>query len=252
MKKLKFQRGKKGAPRKLGAIRLVIAVIVWENMDGDTETCLFQLQQHPTHIGRVKVMGTIVHHARNKAFRDIDKYFGDIYTHVLFVDSDMVFSVKDYEKLLEVDKPIVGGLAVRKGSPHAPTYVPLSKNPYQHLPLMRELQKEEPEPLQVLTVGMGFTLIKREVIEATKQTFEEGGLDEWFYYDRDLRDTEMGEDYSFSMNAVRAGYDVWLHPGVQVGHMARFPVYFGDFVSFLNSQTEEAVGMQRKIELAGG
>ena len=173
--------------------------------------------------------------------------YGDDY--LLFTDTDTVFSPEDVGLLLEADAAIAGALyfaAAPDGKPPwatalvedgdmdpdgggesvSPVYVPIVLPELPVAPLreenhtdeqytaavqdfMVELARPEFQPQKVASVGMGLTLIKREVCEAMAMTFENP-----FEY---VGDT--GEDITFCHRAASIGFDTILVPQARIGHI---------------------------------
>ena len=179
------------------------------------------------------------------------------FTHIVFVDSDMTnYSADHIIKLIMDDKPIISALVVSR------------KPPYKLVIHSFKTDNELAEAIQnkqiveSKNVGMAFTVIKREVLDAMKEDTEVGPV--WFTVDREEREsfsqevdqfkleiknkefeinniidkaiamgqhshrgTELiGEDIEFCRRARKLGFRSWVDCGVQVGHLAQQPIFF--------------------------
>lgn len=160
--------------------------------------------------------GPMIVRRRNELFGEALR---SLATHYLSVDSDIVFEPHQVEALLEHDLPIVGGhyrgIDVRD-----------SKTPFPVANIRRKdgtLDHASYKTLggkkglkQVEAVGLGFTLIKREVLEALAPIQD-------FYPCREDIEPEtgqaLGEDVFFCLEAKKKGFQVWLDLDVKVGHL---------------------------------
>ena len=106
-------------------------------------------------------------------------------THIMWIDSDMQFSVDTLNILLAADKDIVAGNYSTRVPPHRPV-------------AFRGKGNE-----QVWAVGSGMMLVKREVYEKLSSPFYKiEFLDEY--------SSLVGEDVYFCTKANEAGYEVYV------------------------------------------
>jgi GT2 family glycosyltransferase len=178
----------------------------------------------------------LVQHVGNESFQLIisDAYTGPLISrarcilaetflatpaqYLLFVDTDIDFEPTFIGKLIAIDKPIVGAL-----------YYGVQHSDYSSFPTAL-LQQEDgyyrpigvipDDTAEVDAVGMGFTLIKREVVEAIGADSEKllpfaEGI--W-------KDRVVGEDLMFCLRAKEKGYSTWLAPQLRVRHMKTIAV----------------------------
>ena len=145
---------------------------------------------------------------------------------LLFLDWDITYTPDDIYALLDsadpVERPIIGGVYV--------TFMgaePVSLRPC----FMVETAQQEytaatgivyGEIVKCSSIGMGFTLIHRSVLE----TLREADPDEpWHYFGHDIiADTQdghlvrCGEDMTFANRVRKLGFTIWANCGVMVGH----------------------------------
>lgn len=125
-------------------------------------------------------------------------------THLLFVDSDMLFPPDALNKLLAHDKDIVGVRYHRRKFPLEQTHKPLT-----------ELSENETTLFRCDYVGTGLMLIKLSILK---------DIDEpWFNFGRDAQGAlVISEDVWFCKTAQDAGFSVWADPTIKVGHIGNY------------------------------
>lgn len=231
--------------------KVIVGMIVWDLMESATESCLSHLQHHPNVIGRIVVNNSLIHIGRNDLVRTCFEDSPD-FTHLLFVDSDMTFTNDSLTSLLDANKPIISGLATMRQYPFWPAFTPRDGSARNFTPLLSSLQEETPKPLEVSGTGMAFTLIKREVLEATGKNWEKARPEfkEWFWFKRNKDGAPLGEDYTFCMRAKSKGYNSWVHPGAVIGHLGKVDYNIGDFIQVL--QSEEGHLIKQEVENNAG
>lgn len=138
------------------------------------------------------------------------------YTHVLFLDADMVWPTDVLHKMLRHhDKGIVAGLYHLKGGDYAPVAMgngfksETGPTHYYHDRDYR-LTGNELRPQEV--VGMGCTIVPMAVFEALPRP--------WFQYELDDQGwPAVSEDVPLCRKAREAGFSIWLDPTVKCGHV---------------------------------
>jgi GT2 family glycosyltransferase len=135
------------------------------------------------------------------------------------VDTDMVFDHTTLPRLLQVaadtrveQRPVVSAYAeildARRGP--MPSAYELTADGYQRL------AKVQPGRLiRADAVGAACLLVHRSVFE--KIAAEDGPA--WWNHIQPAEGPELGEDLSFCDRVGRAGFPIWLHSGIRVGHM---------------------------------
>lgn len=144
--------------------------------------------------------GRFVFEQRNDIARNM---VGD---HLLFIDSDMAWQPEDVSALVAVGKDIVGGLYLLAVFE-------------QEGDVIRLMGNIPGEPFQCAAIGTGFLLINRHVIETmlAPEFVRENGLP----FDP-LKEGWGSDDISFCLRAKKAGFQVWCHPEVKLGHVKHF------------------------------
>ncbi len=138
-------------------------------------------------------------------------------THILYIDSDMVFSSDSIVRLLAHNKDIVGvnylmRPAINTSGPIS-TVKLINKKGVQVAGTSRDI----PDKLfEVYACGTGFMLIKTSVFNKFTRPY---------FKTREEEDGEFyTEDFEFCGRARLAGYDVWCDPTIRVGHIASITI----------------------------
>jgi hypothetical protein len=149
------------------------------------------------------VMGCpFLHTTRNVLIQEAFKRAG--WTHALFVDSDMTFPANALKALLGDDKDIVGVQYRMRTEPFLINAWVKEENE------IRQLEKAYADEgtHKVAAVGMGLTLVRREVFAAL-------GAEAFSFKEF------TGEDIEFCMKAGRKGFETWLNCELLVGHVGK-------------------------------
>jgi len=208
--------------------KVFIAIPIYGAVDHHFFTCAMKLQQEMLMSGihgalRPHFGDSAVGRARNALTRE---FLDSDCTHLLFIDSDLVFSAEHIKRIMEHEEPIVGGLYCKKQEGNPPQLV------------VNALMKEapvRPDGLQeVRYVGTGFIRVAREVfekvIEAHKdeiqyQTDWDNKLTEWdfwtmgvYHYKDGSRPRWLSEDWYFCQRAIDLGYKVYVDMAILLKH----------------------------------
>jgi GT2 family glycosyltransferase len=144
---------------------------------------------------------------------------------LLMCDTDMVFGGDALDRLIAaadpVERPIVGGLCYSPfagGGPYPTMYELVEKEPGR-IGFVRPETVPEDQLVRVSATGTGFLLIHRSVLEKVRDTSGDVAAP-WF---REMPVGEpmalMGEDMTFCLRAGAAGFPVYVHTGIKIGHM---------------------------------
>ena len=193
--------------------RLLIAIPTTDYIPADFVKSLAKLQQE---LGRRGIAydvdvksGTLVYIARNRL---ANKAINEQYTHVLWIDSDMVFNEKVYEDLLEVGKEMVCGAFVSRRPPYGPcVYTSIEESAIEKV---KDFGKT---PFRVDGCGFALVLTSVELLQAVTQKFGTCFQPTPYY----------GEDLAFCWRVKQLGREIWCEPTVRPGHIAHVPVYAG-------------------------
>ncbi len=196
-------------------MKLMVAVPTTDYVHAEFTRCLCNLGVNLAQDGQeidVQVMsGTLVYIARNRlARRAIDRGF----THVLWLDSDMVFSEQILEDLMFCGKDMVCGAFVSRRPPYTPCI-------YSKLAPQGKVEKVTGFGLEAFRVeGCGFACVLTSV-EVLK--------DVQYEYGTCFQPTpDYGEDLAFCDRVRSVGREIWCEPTARCGHIAHVPIWPGE------------------------
>ena len=191
-------------------MKLLIAVPTLENVPVDFMESLMNLACHLKDEGvdfKLKIeAGTLVYFARENLARWA---IANRYTHVLWLDSDMVFHEEIVEDLQFCGKDIVTGIAHSRRPPFSSCLFT------EIYPGVEKFKGEYPkQAFKVAACGMACVLMSVKVLDAVYNKFGNmfQPLNEPLTY---------GEDVAFCWRAEQCGFDIWAEPTVRVGHVGR-------------------------------
>ncbi len=187
----------------------------------------------------MQMNNSLVHLARSKSAHNFLK---DDWTHFFCVDSDITWDCNDFLKLcMLATHPDIDVCAV--------TY------PYKRDPLEFHLNVEDGDDLiksneygliPANSAGLGFTIVKRKVIEALAEKAQRINFKEDDYknvaaiFRSDIKDGEpRGEDIAFFDDIRELGFKVWVDPTITLGHIG-FKEYKGALSHYLEKQEKAA------------
>jgi hypothetical protein len=141
------------------------------------------------------------------------------YDKIIWIDSDIQWEVEDFEKIYESELDIIAGLYASHsdGTVACAVFHP----EYLERGLERPAKTHEvmffmrDEPVEVFGVGFGFMAVKFGVFENMDLPWFKIEHLEW---DNLPFEINVGEDYSWCMNARRNGYKTFVDPTVKVLH----------------------------------
>lgn len=139
------------------------------------------------------------------------------YTHMMWIDSDIVFDVQHFQTLLSYDKDIVSGVYMMGDGKHYATVENWDEAYFQKNGTFKFSTEEDMRGreglIKVGYTGLGFMMVKRGVFESLKYPW----FQPVFHNIGTCRDFSS-EDVSFCQMVVKKGYDVFVDPSVRVGH----------------------------------
>jgi hypothetical protein len=147
---------------------------------------------------------SVIDHGRNVA---VEQLFASDSSHILFLDSDMVFPATTLERLLRHELDIVGATYCMRRPQHAATHRNLDRS--------SALPFDGSELYEVESLGGGCILIRKEVFLALKAPYFESV---WI-----SEKIPQGEDRTFCLRAREAGFKVWCDLALSdsVGHIGQ-------------------------------
>jgi len=196
--------------------RLLIAVPCMDYVHADFLKSLVGLQGHLQREGinhQVEIVaGTLIYFARDKlACKAINEGF----THILFLDSDMVFDENIVETLTFCGKDFVCGAFQARRYPYG-------KCVYSSLEPLKKVENWGLEPFRVKGCGMACTMIGAEVLAEVQRKY--GSC----FSPEIINGVKFGEDLAFCHRANRIGAEIWCEPTARIGHIAHVPIWPGE------------------------
>jgi hypothetical protein len=180
------------------------------------------------------------------------------YTHLLFIDADINFDPKDVIALLALDKEICGGPYPKKSIKWSSVLDAVKKNPeispnelekvagdYVFNSVSGTGQFSISEPLEVMEIGTGYMMIKREVFQKFKEAYPhleykpdhsgqahfDGSRMIHAYFDTVIdsgkSERYLSEDYMFCQWWRNIGGKIWLCPWMKTQHVGTY-AFIGD------------------------
>ena len=153
-------------------------------------------------------------------------------THFMQLDDDIQLPTNAILKLVQANKPIVGGAYCLKYDNETKGDKQITGN--GRIAALRafgsfNIQEHPDELIKLKYLSTGCFLQKREVVEKMWEQY--GDRQYWANVarvDKDERralytpmiynEEYLSEDWAYCQRAVDAGYDIWLHTGVLCGH----------------------------------
>lgn len=151
--------------------------------------------------------GTLVYVGRDKL--SLKAITGE-YSHILWLDSDMVFSEDLFDDLMDNGKDFITGIAHGRREPYPSCIFT------EIYPGVCRFEGEYPfEPFKVAGCGMACVLMSVELLR-----------DVWSHHSTAFFPTrDLGEDLAFCKRATDLGYEIWADPHVRVGHVGHLVVW---------------------------
>ena len=196
------------------SMRLLIAVPTTDYIHADFMKSLAKLMKE---LQRKKIdfdvelqTGTLVYIARNKL---ASKAVNDGYTHVLWLDSDMVFSEQIVDDLMFCGKEMVCGAFVSRRPPYgACVYNSIKKNQIE------KVKEFGTKPFRVDGCGFACVLMTAELLQAVMLKYGTAFQPTDYY----------GEDLAFCWRVGQIGREIWCEPTARCGHIAHVPIWPGE------------------------
>ena len=191
-----------------------------------------------------------------------DEFLRSDYTHLMFIDADIHFDPRDVLTLAALDKDIIGGPypkkciawekvrnAVDMGlADENPQILEEYTGDYVFNPVENTKKINVNDPVEVLEIGTGFMMIKRQVFDDFREAFPQftykpdHNRSEHFTGDRyihayfdtvidskqylgdvsDESDRYLSEDYFFCQFVRKIGYKIYLCPWMRLAHTGSY------------------------------
>lgn len=189
----------------------------------------------------------------------VDEFLRTDFTHLLFIDSDIHYDAQDILALMALDKDVIGGPypkkainwknvaeAARKYPNLDPRELETLVGDYVFNAVKGTKSFSVTEPLEVMEIGTGYMMVKREVFDKMKEAYPmihykpdhvgqanfDGSRYIHAYFDTviDYKDSITGggsdrylsEDYMFCQMWRKIGGQIWLCPWMKTQHVGTY------------------------------
>ena len=143
-----------------------------------------------------QVPGTMIFNQRERLAEQAIKDGADA---ILWIDSDMRFPKDALQILLSRKLPIVGVNATTRRFPCLPTALDIDNETND---LVKVTSKDKTWLEQVMGVGFGMVLIRKEVFQKVEKP--------WFWFDTTAKGGLIGEDIYFCAKAFDGGFPTYV------------------------------------------
>ena len=195
-------------------MKLLIAIPAMDYVHVEFLKSLLALKDSVAASGLVQILdisiesGTLVYLARDKLAR---KAVNEGYTHVLWLDSDMVFTPGICEDLMFCGGSVVSGIAVSRRQPFGSCL-------FSSLDPVERITEFPREAFEVAACGFACVLTDVPVLKSVFQA-----------YGTAFTPTDkFGEDVAFCDRARSLGYKIVAEPSVRLGHIGHIAIYPDD------------------------
>ena len=159
----------------------------------------------------------------------IDSFLKTDCTHYFTMDADII-TLEGLEnaidRLISLDKDIVGGIYVYKRKQGLPVFRPIDlQDAYEKDGKFPDGYKfvVPKEPFQIRWMGNGFKMARRNVVEAIKAKHICPNLPMIHM------DEYVSEDWAFDQRARELGFEVWADPTIKLAHRGTYDYTLEDF-----------------------
>ena len=194
-------------------MRLMIAVPTTDYINAGFVVSLTKLEKE---LNRRKINydveilpGTLVYIARTRL---ANKAINEGFTHLLFIDSDMVFDDGIVETLQFCGKDFVCGAFQSRRPPY-------QKCVYKTLKPLENVDSWGAEPFRVEGCGMALTMISAEILKEVQTKYGTCFSPEM------IGGVKYGEDLAFCWRAKQIGAELWCEPTARAGHITHTPIW---------------------------
>lgn len=139
------------------------------------------------------------------------------YSHLMWIDNDIIFRPEHFQVLLNHNKDIVSALYMMSDNVHFATVERWDEEFFEqngYFPFLKiEDIKDCKDLISVDYTGFGFMLIKKDVFESLTYP--------WFmpiFYEIGKAYDFSSEDVSFCKRVKEKGFDIYVDPQIRVGH----------------------------------
>lgn len=215
--------------------KILVAIPCQEMINVQFVSCLFGLQKPPGS-KIVFTQSSILPQSRDTL---ANTAITGGYTHILFIDSDMTFPNTALHTLFKHDVDIVTGLCFARKGDHNPCIYkdinytnPTKGGNNENITIEDNIDRDF---FEIKACGMAFCLIKVSALLDIRNK-SDGDLFRYLY--------SFGEDLSFCIRALKAGYKIYCDTTIPIGHVGEYTYTKRDWLMTL--ATKEAINKALK------
>lgn len=201
-------------------MKLLIGIPSYDYMHAEFVKCLsallIKLTQDKIPFDVSINNGTLVYFARDKI---ACKAINNEYTHVLWLDSDMIFQPTILDDLQDCGKDFVTGIAHSR----RPPFLSCVFRRMDDLSHLERFEDYPAEPFEVAGCGFACVLISTEILRAVQLRHKTCFLPEM----------QWGEDLTFCRRARALGYKIYAEPCVKLGHIGHEVIWPEDHERYM-------------------
>lgn len=208
---------KREATVALNDLSVFIGMPVHRDIPPKTTVCLVETVKHCARLSIPCVLGMVsAGNVVNGRDEVLSMFLKSDCNRLFWIDSDMTWTINQFVRLLALSKltPVVGATYPAKIDPRPTFFVKFASS-----------EKNELGLIEVEGLGLGFTIVRREVMEklaeGKPQVMDEvsgsvvSSVFRWDVIDGKRR----GEDMAFFSDLRELGYKVMLDPLTDLGHI---------------------------------
>lgn len=193
----------------MNPVRLAVCMPTREQMHSRCAFSLYNLGQHLSEAGIEHRLflspGTLIANQRHELVKAAQEWSA---THVMFIDSDIVFESSHVIDLIDFNEPVVGAAYSKRVDPIITTAWHRIDDWNTHVRLLEQTHSH----IQVDAMALGFCLIDIRVFDSLELPWFILGFSHGQY---------TGEDIEFFRKCKQANIPVWLDvkTSLEIGHL---------------------------------
>lgn len=139
------------------------------------------------------------------------------YDKIMWIDSDMSWTVEDFMKVYNSEHDIISGVYFNEYG--IPMFTPIDENAnMQRILSAKDL-------IEANGVGFGFVCVKKGVFEKMPRPWFQTGYDSVTNDEGLEAEVPYGEDYSWCRKAISCGFEVLVDPTIRLGHHKKVAIH---------------------------
>lgn len=188
--------------------KILIAMPTMDTMPVLTVRCLMDLLRREQDEIQF-TNGSLVYNSRTFL---VNYALANGFTHIMWIDSDMVFPSDTLYRLFKHGLDIVTCICYGRTDNHSPcAYMNVTRGDKTHSGCLTpiEISDTMPELIEVDGCGAAMMLVKTDVYKKVGKRFHEWYEPKW----------NLGEDLSFTERVKECGYKIWCDTTIEIGHI---------------------------------